>query len=1116
MTLLAAFQIVLARHSGQDDLAVGTPTAGRSDARLEDLIGFFVNTLVLRTDLSGDPTFVELLGRARESVLSAYVHQDLPFEKLVEELRPVRSLSHSPLFQVMFILQNIPAEPLKMPGLVVEPLREETGTILFDLTLPLWEIAGGLAGILEYNRDLFDTPTAWRMAGHFEAVVRGLLMKPESRLSDLPLLGDGERAQLTAEWNDTALATEWPDPIHELFERWTERSPDGTALAFEREVLSYGELSRRAEQLAAFLGTLGVGPEVRVGLSLESSPEMIVGLLGIFKAGGAYVPLDPTYPQDRIAFMLEDSGVGIVLTQERFRPAMPRIGVRVLCLDSEWGVVGSSTGGASCGGGTAGSAAYVIYTSGSTGIPKGVVAPHGGLASFARSMAQVLDLRPGDRMLQFASLSFDASAVQIFPTLASGATLVLHRNPRGLSSRELLDLCAETGVTVLDLPAALWRQWVLDVLADGAKRATGVEAPIRACLTGGEAVPAAALRDWARGAGVGVGFLSSYGPTEATVTTTVFQTTSDRVLQSPAAADAPLGRPLPGARVYLLDGHGEPVPIGAAGEACIGGTGVTRGYLHDPRLTADRFQPDPWSAQPGARLYRTGDLAQRSPDGTLRFLGRRDHQVKLRGYRVELGEVEAAIGSHPGIRDKVVLLREDVPGDHRLVAYVVPERPEELRAEELRAHLSGSLPDYMVPSHIVPLPELPLLPSGKVDRAALPAPDVFRGRQRERAAPRTPTELALVPLWQELLQVRPLGVRDDFFALGGHSLLSVRLMAMIRSRLGRDLPLAVLFEAPTIEHLAHRLDEIDGGQAWSPLVALQPQGTKPPFFCVHPIGGGVVGYHHLARYLGPDQPFYGLQAPGLESQGSAPHLSIEEMAASYLAAARNVRPRGPYLLGGASFGGVIAFEMAQQLVRQGEEVALLVLIDTPVPPGRQDTPAFESAVTISTLVREEARQQGRELTLTAEALLGLPLEGQLQRALEELRGAGVVGEEIDASWLGRFLAGFETRLRAVERYVADPYAGRIVLFRPLQLDPESAERVSAEDPTRGWGGLASEGVEVYHLPGYHETLTLEPHVRDLAEILRGCIARATGTTAVSSPASSFQDSQGEPEEEQDN
>ncbi len=803
MTLLAAFATLLYRHSGQDDVVLGSPIANRSHQETELLIGFFVNTLVLRTDLAGDPPFRDLLARVRRHTIGAYDHQDLPFDRLVEALRPERSLSHTPLFQVIFQLLNQPQRAAAPTGLSIETWPVDLGISTFDLTFSLAEGPGGMLAALEYNTDLFERPTIRRLLAHFDALLAGIAAGPGLRLSELPLLSAAEVHQLQVDWNDTATERSGSGLIHRLFEARARERPDDPAIVFEDRCVSYSELDLLADRLADGLRALGVGPETAVGLFAERSPEAIAGMLGILKAGGFYVPVDPDYPAERIELTLRDAGVRAVLTQERIVAALPDLGVPVVHLDTDRGPITTTPDIVL----SEDAPAYVIYTSGSMGRPKGVVARHRSLVNFSLSIAGAVGLGPGDRMLEFASLSFDASALQIFPTLISGAALVLDRNPGRLSPAEIRELCERQGVTVLDLPAAVWRQWI-DEMAGGDEK---LLPQVRAFLTGGESLPADRVRSWALLPAREARLFSSYGPTEATVTTTLFGIGS-HAAQSLAYIRLPLGRPLPDTRVHVLDAHGRPVSIGVPGEVCIGGDGLARGYLHEPALTAQAFVPFSGSTEPGERLYRTGDLARRLPDGQLEFLGRADHQVKIRGFRVELGEIEALLASHPAVREAVVLLREDAPGDRRLVAYVLPE-PDAVStsptAPELRAFVAGALPDFMVPAFFVLLAELPLLPSGKVNRRALPAPDGARPSvAAEFVAPRDPVEQVLAGLWAQILKMEKVGVRDNFFELGGHSLLATQVLTRVRQtfELGADdLPLRRLFEAPTVAGLAAAL-----------------------------------------------------------------------------------------------------------------------------------------------------------------------------------------------------------------------------------------------------------------------------------------------------------------------
>jgi amino acid adenylation domain-containing protein/non-ribosomal peptide synthase protein (TIGR01720 family) len=808
MVLLAAFQTLLHRLSGQDSIVVGTPIANRSHAELERLIGFFANTLALRADLSDDPGFRALLGRMREASLGAYEHQDLPFEKLVDELKVERDLSHSPVFQVLFVFQ---AAGHEMPAgeLALAPFGEDSGVARYDLTLACVEQPGNAVILnLDYNVDLFERGTVARLGRSFASLLAAVVADPEAPVSGLPLLDPEERRQVVHGWNQTGHDLPGEPLLHRLVA--AHARSEAAAIVHQGEVLTHGEMERRANRLARYLVRLGVGPEVRVALAFERSPEAITSMLAVLKAGGAYVPLDPEAPRDRLAAILADSGAALLLTHERLAPTVMGLSERLVRLEAEREAIERESPeplATDVHPENPDNAAYVIYTSGSTGAAKGVVVSHRAAANFVQSFAEAISLGAGDRLLLFAPLSFDASVLQIFPALASGAAVVVHRNPRELVNHEMLGFCERNGVTVLDLPAPLLRQWVEDVAARGLTLPDG----LRLFLTGGESVPVARLRTWAGLAGLSgrrVGFLSSYGPTEATVTSTVYQTSNDRVGELVSVLNVPIGRPLPNVRAYVLDRRMQPVPRGVAGELFVGGAGVARGYLGRPDLTAAAFVPDPFApeegGEPGGRLYRTGDLARRLPEGDLEFLGRADHQVKIRGFRLELSEVESALARHPAVRETVVLLREDRPGDKRLAAYVVlhGSQGEAPTVGDLRVFLSERLPQYMVPSAFVTLPEFPTLASGKVDRSALPAPDASRSAEEDYTPPRTPEEELLAGIWAQVLNVPRVGVHDNFFSLGGDSILSIQIIARANEA-GLALTPKQLFDHQTVAELIH-------------------------------------------------------------------------------------------------------------------------------------------------------------------------------------------------------------------------------------------------------------------------------------------------------------------------
>ena len=828
MVLLAAWAAVLGRHAGQEDVLIGSPVAGRTRREIEGLIGFFVNTLVLRTDLSGEPSFGALLRRVRAAALDAFAHQDLPFERLVEELVPARDLAVPPLFQVLFVLQNAPLERLTLPGLVLAPLPLERGLAQLDLALSLGEDADGFSGTLEHGTDLFDHGTALRLAGRFEALLAAAVGDPDRAVAGLPLLLPGERQQILVEGSEGTEPRRAPGFL-ELFAAAVSAMPDAPAVlstVAPEEALSYRELDRLSALLASHLRLLGASPEVRVGLCVRRSPRMVAGLLAILRAGGAYVPLDPAWPAERLAGLLAEAGAGLVVAEAATSGLLPHETRRLLLdhapEDSDLPLEPP----------LAEQAVYVIYTSGSTGRPKGIVASHGGLSAFAGSLAGVLELAPGDRVLHFATLAFDASVVTLFPPLARGAAIVVDPDPAALSTVELLALCAEHEVTVLDLPAALWRQTVREMDASGLRFGPA----LRLFMTGGESLAPEALRQWSRVVRPsGARLISSYGPTEATVAATLFSTTVPEAAEARRAGE--LGRPLPGVRVHLLDERLAPVPLDVAGEVFLGGSGVTRGYLGRPELTAASFLPDPWGP-PGSRLYRTGDRALRKPD-RLEFLGRGDQQVKIRGFRIEPGEVEAVLASHPAVRECVVLARERAPGDRRLVAWVTldPTAPaDRTDPSDLSAWLRERLPDYMVPAALMVLEALPLTPSGKVDRRALPEPVRPRAAEGDQALPSGPVEEILAGIWAEVLGLEPgerLGVRDDFFALGGHSLLATRVVSRIRDAFGVEIPLRRLFETPTVESLAAAvLAARQAGAAPAPPVLPVPRDGRemPPSF----------------------------------------------------------------------------------------------------------------------------------------------------------------------------------------------------------------------------------------------------------------------------------------------
>ncbi len=1032
MTLLAAYQILLFRHSGQEDIAVGVPTAGRTQSQLEDLIGFFVNTLVLRGDLSGEPSFRAYLAQVRARALDAYAHQDVPFEKLVEELAPKRDMSRNPLFQASLVLQNTPPGDWQLIGLEVQRVDGiRRGTAKFDLAMGLTESAGKLSGYLEYATDLFDAATIERMVGHWQTLLDGIVADPDCRIGELPLLTAEERRQLRVERDEPA--TDCPNDrcVHELFEAQAERRPHATALVFDNEHLTYGELNARANQLAHHLRSLGVGPDVLVGLCVERGPDLVVGLLGILKADGAYVPLDPDLPRERLAFMLEDTAVPVLVTQQTLLSRIPGR-TKTVSLDGDRTALARYPASAPSARANASHLAYVIYTSGSTGKPKGVMVTHGNVARLFSATWHWFEFDEKDVWTCFHSCAFDFSVWEIWGALAHGGILVMvpyivSRDPNAFHA-----LLRREHVTVLNQTPSAFRQ----LAAVDARAGNTPDLALRLVIFGGEALEMRSLRPWLDRHGDAMPRLvNMYGITETTVHVTYRPIRRADVDESRGSM---IGECIPDLRLRVLDRYLNPVPVGVPGEIVVGGAGVARGYLNRPELTAERFAPDPFGAYPGARLYRSGDLARRTANGDLEYLGRIDQQVKLRGFRIELGEIETAIARQPGVREAVVILREDVPGDSRLVAYVVPHG-DAIAAADLRAWLKQQLPEYMIPAAFVHLRTLPVTSNGKLDRKSLPVP----GSQSFAAddgfvAPHDAIEVQLMRIWEEMLGRYPVSVSDDYFELGGHSLLAIQIIERVNQLFGRDLPIDVLWHGGrTIGTLAAILRDrtMEGDPIWSHAVPIRPNGTRRPLFCAPVDGGHLFFYDNLARHLDPDQPVFGLPARGTDGR-EPPHTTIEAMAAHAIRLMRELQPAGPYDLLGYCSGGVVAFEMVRQLEAQGESATRLALVDS-------WAPRFSVRSWGNLLFPAERRRDWRMVQERVYQLVLHPL------GLGRLRQFAKIGEA--HRW-------------ALWSYRPKRIVGKAVLLRPSRLTRRPP------DSALGWDQFVAAGVEVRVLSGQHGDL----------------------------------------------
>ena len=914
MTLQAAFAVWLARWSGDTDIVVGTPIANRRHEELAPLIGFFVNTLVLRNDLAGNPRFTDALVAAREVALDAFQHQDVPFEMLVDRLRPQRSLSHSPLFQVMFSLDTNDAAVIPFGGLDVVDVAGESHHAKFDLTLSMQETPDGLEACWDYNRDLFRADTVARMGASFETLLQGIVATPTQRIERLPLLDEAMQREVTAFASQAAMPGFDRCCVHALIERQVERSPNAIAVTFEKEALTYAQLNRHANQLAHHLRKLGVGPDVPVAIAVERGLAMVTGLLAILKAGGAYVPLDPAYPEDRLAYMLEDSAPAALLTQRSVLDRLPVVNIPTLLLDDTVPWMHEPSHNPDIADLHPAHLAYVIYTSGSTGRPKGVMNEHGGVVNRLLWAQSQFQLSSTDRVLQKTPFGFDVSVWEFFLPLLAGAQLVMAKPGGHQDPGYLAELIERADITMLHFVPSM-----LQVFLDGAQaaRCSG----LRHVLCSGEALPYP-LQVRFQKVLPEVALHNLYGPTEAAVDVTYW-----RCDASLHPGIVPIGRPVANTRMYVLDGHRAAMPRGVAGELYIGGIQVARGYLNRPELTAERFLADPFVDDPDARMYRTGDLGRWLPDGSIEYLGRNDFQVKIRGFRIELGEVEGALTACEGVREAVVIAREDMAGDKRLVAYLVAQEGHTLENADLRRALGESLPEYMVPNAFVQLENLPLTPNGKLDRHALPVPETSAYTSATYIPPETPAERQLVSLWQDLLQHERISVTANFFDLGGHSLNAVRLMSAIHQATGRVLPISILFRAPTIRALAVQM-ETYLAVADESFVTLREKGEGAPLFVFHAAGGDVLCYQPLLKYLPPDMPVHGFHRSELPNQRVPMFKSVEQLAGEYIEQILERQPRGPYYLAGWSSGGLIAMEVASHLEDKGETVAMVAVIDS--------------------------------------------------------------------------------------------------------------------------------------------------------------------------------------------
>jgi len=1064
MTVLAAFQVLLRRYSSAEEIVIGTPVALRDPGKVGSLIGNCLNMAALRCDLSGNPDFIEMLRRSRNTALNAFSNADLPFESLMKHLKIERNPGRNPVFQVM--LQVLPASAPTIGELEISNFHFDMEFAQFDLALHFYEESGGQHVRFEYCTDVFRAETVEKFSSSFARLLQAVVTNPGLKISEFPILSEDERHQILRTWNNTSRDYPEDQCLHNLFEKAAMRAPNRIAVECGGQSLTYGELNAKANRLANHLRESGVKPESCIGIFLERSLDLIVGLLGILKAGAAYVPMDPSFPPERLAWIMEDAGISLLITRTGLLKDLSRPGMKTVCLDADWKAIEQCVSDDPAVALSSSSLAYIIYTSGSTGKPKGVMIEHRSVVNFLVSMQDEPGFDENDVLVAVTTISFDIAALEVFLPLISGGRLVVADRNEVVDGSALLEKISSSGATVLQATPATWKL----MLEAGWQRTPGLK-----MLCGGESLPRElANRMLERGAEL----WNMYGPTETTIwsSTEKVQPGSDPVL---------IGRPIANTQLYIVDEHLEPVPLGVVGELLIAGDGLSTGYRKRPDLTAERFIETSF-LDPGNRAYRTGDLARFHPDGRVELLGRLDHQVKVRGYRIELGEIEKVLSQHRAIKDAVVVTQEDQAGGISLVAYYIPVVSGRVKSGDLGKFLQRMLPDYMIPGCFVEMGAFPLTPNGKIDRKAFPKPESIASKAGSPfVEPEGELEQQLADIWKRALRKQNIGANDNFFDLGGHSLLAAQVFAQIDRQMGVKLPLALLFQAPTVRQLAESIQQRSRKCSWKSLVPIQPRGDRPPIFLVHGAEGNVLLYKNLARNLGDNQPVYGLQCRSLDGRERA-QATIEEMAAQYREEIQALQPKGPYLLGGYCLGGTIALEIAQQLRRAGEPVALLAMLETYNLGGLPK---------VSFPLRTTHKAQNLYFHLT-NLLLSLS-QGGFSFFFEKMKvESGRIKVTLNILWsamLRKFnyegglqYQHLQTRTvndKAQAAYTPLLYDGKITLFRT------KAHYHGFGDWDFGWRHVARQGVHVVELPHYPRGSLNDPFVELLAERLKAEIEK---------------------------
>ena len=1086
--LFSAFCLALQRHVHQDTIQLGSFFANRSLKEMENIIGPFVNGVVLKLDLASDTSFDELVANAGTVVMEAQQNQEVPIENVIDAINARRDRSQRTMFGVVFNFVNIPRTPAAPNGMQINYMEFEAGTVIYDLNVEFSEGDEGLIFDFEYNTDIYYRETIERFVQHFKLILEQALSSPEKNISDYDILTAGELAQIE-EWSCFSAPYPRDSPIHRLFEHRAAECAENTAVVYGDREISYKDLNRRANQLAGFLLKEGLNREDLVGICLPRSIDMLVSILAVLKAGGAYLPLDPAYPREHLHTILQDAHPVLVLTNETNRNILPVDRNKMICLeDWEEEILAEAEGNLDIDVKSE-NLAYCIYTSGSTGRPKGVLIEHRSLANFTSATMRDYGITSDDRMLQFASLNFDTSIEEIFPTLCSGAVLVLRTDTMIDNLARFLQYCREWKLTILDLPTAFWHELVL-YLEDSR---TMLPETVRLVIIGGERVSPVHLDTWHRLGMHSVRLENTYGLTECTCVVTHCELTALERKQF-AYREATIGRAISNVEIYVLDDDFRKVPVGVAGELYVGGVCLAREYLNLPELTAERFIRNPFGQGGTSRLYKTGDQVQWRGDGSLEYLGRSDEQIKVRGFRIEPGEIEAVLLKSPDISDAVVIKRSDPAGTEQLLAYLLLEEETSFQEEELRNFLKSKLPKYMLPAFYMVLDEFPLSPNLKINKQALPDPDWNRIAVRGVAAePETPSEEKMLAIWENALGRKGIGVEDNFFDIGGHSLLAARMMTEVEVQFGVPIPLVELLEKPTIRQLSEAITNSGWKPSWKSVVSMKASGNQQPLFLIHAIGGDILSYRRLVKRLQDlDRPIYGVRAQGLGGVAE-PFDNIPDMAAFYLNEIRETQSSGPYFIGGYSFGGTVAYEIAQQLLASGEKVAFLAMFDTVV---LQNLP---DELRPGKLLM--AYEQICRIWFVIKKWLGLRMSKKLEyfnKAKKVISDFFVArftkkkfinpNEQKDYErWLRKppaFQKIEEKNNKALITYIAAPYPGRITLFKARQR--EWSEMVNPEPL---WRKLAGGGLDVYVCDGSHGTILLNPYVESLASELEEALDR---------------------------